>query len=68
MSKDGTMRGGPRPNSGPKKKALTEKIAAGKADNEMVLPEPADLVGVEVPDVKEYTRYYSRHDESHRSN
>lgn len=56
MSKDGTMRGGARPRSGPKKKALTDKIASGKADKEMVLPEPADLIGVEVPDVKDYMK------------
>ena len=26
MAKDGTMRGGARPNTGPKKKALADKI------------------------------------------
>lgn len=32
MAKDGTMRGGPRPNTGPKKKALADKLLEGKAE------------------------------------
>ena len=36
MSKDGTMRGGPRPNSGPKKKALTDKLQALRKELEVL--------------------------------
>ena len=32
MAKDGTMRGGPRANSGPKKKALADKLLEGKVE------------------------------------
>lgn len=41
MAKDGTMRGGARPGSGPKRKALTEKISAGKT---ATVIEPAGCV------------------------
>ena len=54
MAKDGTSRGGPRPGQGRPRKALAEKIMEGKAEGEMVLPEPAELEGTVVPDVKEY--------------
>ena len=54
MAKDGTARGGPRPGQGRPKKALADKITDGKAAGAMVLPEPADIVGEDVPPVKEY--------------
>lgn len=56
MAKDGTMRGGARPGSGPKRKALTEKISAGKAATVIDLPDASELVGVEMPAVKEYMK------------
>ena len=59
MAKDGTMRGGPRPNTGPKKKALLEKITEGRVDisnGTVVLPEPVEIEGVDVPPVKEYLK------------
>ena len=45
MAKDGTMRGGARPGSGPKRKALTDKIANGTADGATVLQVSAELEG-----------------------
>ena len=54
MAKDGTMRGGPRPGTGPKKKALADKINDGKAEGALVLQPPDELVGVDMPIVKEY--------------
>lgn len=54
MAKDGTARGGARPGSGPKRKALTEKISAGKTAMVCDLPEPSDLEGSEMPPVKEF--------------
>ena len=54
MAKDGTNRGGARPGSGRKPKALTDKIKEGKSAS--VLPEPADIQGVDMPPVKEYMR------------
>ena len=56
MAKDGTMRGGPRPGTGPKRKALVDKINNGTADAAMVLPAPAEIEGVDVPPVKEYLK------------
>ena len=56
MSKDGTMRGGPRPGTGPKKKALADKISEGKAKGALVLEPPDELVGVEMPPVKDYMK------------
>lgn len=56
MAKDGTNRGGARPGTGPKKKALIDKINDGKADGSMILPEPADIEGVDVPPVKDYLK------------
>ena len=53
MAKDGTARGGARMGSGPKKKALTEKISAGKAATIIELPEAPHLEGVDMPLVKE---------------
>ena len=56
MAKDGTMRGGARIGAGKKPKALHEKIAEGKDDGAMVLPNPIDLDGVDVPPVIEYLK------------
>lgn len=56
MAKDGTMRGGPRPGTGPKKKALADKISEGKAKGALVLEPPDELVGVEMPPVKDYMK------------
>ena len=56
MAKDGTMRGGPRPGTGPKKKALADKIRDGKASGTPVLQSPDELAGVDMPPIKEYLR------------
>ena len=56
MAKDGTARGGARPGTGPKPKPLVEKISDGKATGAMVLPEPAEFSGVDVPPVKEFLK------------
>lgn len=55
MAKDGTARGGPRPGTGPKKKPLYEKLEAGSLDA-TILPEPADLNGWDMPEIKSYMR------------
>ena len=56
MAKDGTNRGGPRPGTGPKKKALIDKINDGTADGEKILPQPADIEGYDIPPVKDYLK------------
>lgn len=56
MAKDGTIRGGARPGTGPKRKALNDKITDGKAAGSMVLPEPTDIEGTEIPPVKDYLK------------
>lgn len=56
MAKDGTNRGGARQGTGPKKKALTEKITDGKTAGSMVLPEPTDIEGIDIPPVKDYLK------------
>lgn len=59
MAKDGTMRGGARPNTGPKKKALADKIIEGKAsveDGAVVLPEPVEIEGVDMPPIKDFLK------------
>ena len=56
MAKDGTARGGPRVGAGRRSKALTDKIADGRAAGAMVLPEPASIEGVDVPPVKDYLK------------
>ena len=50
------MRGGQRVGAGRKSKALVYKIADGRLDGAMVLPEPAEIEGADVPPVKEYLR------------
>ena len=59
MAKDGTRRGGARPNTGPKKKALAEKIVEGRAtleDGAVVLPDPVEIEGVEMPPIKDFLK------------
>lgn len=59
MAKDGTMRGGARPNTGPKKKALADKIIEWKASVEngaVVLPEPLEIEGVDMPPIKDFLK------------
>mgnify|MGYP006888167207 CR=1 FL=1 len=59
MAKDGTMRGGPRANSGPKKKSLAEKVIEGRVEldsSASVLPEPVEIEGVDVPPVKDFLK------------
>lgn len=54
MAKDGTQRGGARVGAGRKAKALTEKISEGVTA--AVLQFPEELVGVDVPPVKDYLK------------
>ena len=56
MAKDGTMRGGARVGSGRKSKALTEKIDSGLAATVIDLPEPAEIIGEEVPPVTDFLK------------
>lgn len=59
MAKDGTMRGGARPNTGPKKKALADKIIEVKASVEngaVMLPEPIEIEGVDMPPIKDFLK------------
>lgn len=56
MAKDGTARGGQRVGSGRKSKALTDKIADGRLNGAMVLPEPTDMKGSDIPPVKDYLK------------
>lgn len=56
MAKDGTNRGGQRVGAGRKPKALKDKIATGRLNDAMVLPEPVGIEGVDVPPIKEYLK------------
>jgi hypothetical protein len=56
LAKDGTNRGGQRVGAGRKSKALTDKIANGKVNGAMVLPEPTEIEGADVPPIKEYLK------------
>lgn len=56
MAKDGTARGGARPGSGPKRKALTEKISAGKSATVIDLPGTPNLDGEDMPAIKDYLK------------
>lgn len=56
MAKDGTARGGARVGAGRKSKALVDKISDGKLNGAMVLPEPSNMEGADVPPVKEYLK------------
>ena len=64
MSKDGTMRGGPRPGSGPKRKALADKIVNGSAGSAPVLKVDTELSGCEMPPVKDYMKAAQKGGES----
>lgn len=58
LAKDGTARGGQRPGSGRKSKALVEKLESGNPGGRKLkvidLPNGTKLEGVDVPDPKEY--------------
>ena len=58
MAKDGTMRGGARPGSGQKKKALEDRILDGTQSQAIIIkggfPDPDDLDGEDMPPVKDY--------------
>ena len=61
MSKDGTNRGGPRPGSGRKAKAVSEKLANGNPGGRKLSVidfgnEAVKLDGADMPPVKEYLR------------
>jgi hypothetical protein len=57
MAKDGTARGGARPRSGPKKKALTEKVSAGKGITTVIeFPETPPMKGIDMPPIKDYLK------------
>lgn len=60
MAKDGTNRGGPRPGTGPKRKALVDKIIDGTAKGSLVmpdnLPEPTEIESLDIPPVREYLK------------
>lgn len=56
MAKDGTNRGGARPGAGRKKKPLNEKINEGKADKAQVLKIDTDLVGEDIPPMRDYLK------------
>lgn len=56
MAKDGTNRGGARVGSGRKPKALSEKVAEGKAGGAKYIPTEDDLVGADMPPIKEYLK------------
>ncbi len=54
MAKDGTCRGGARVGSGRKAKALIDKINDG--NTAVVLQEPKELIGIDMPPVKDYLK------------
>lgn len=61
MAKDGTNRGGLRPNSGRKSKAITEKLASGNPGGRKIKAidtenTVSELDGTEMPPVKEYLK------------
>ena len=61
MAKDGTMRGGARPGTGPKKKALTERVVSGNpGGHELTVIDFGDasegLLGANMPPAKEYLK------------
>lgn len=62
MAKDGTARGGARMGSGPKRKALTEKISVGKSAPIIELPDAPELEGVDMPSIKDYMKARQKND------
>ena len=65
MAKDGTNRGGARVGAGRKKKPLAEKIQEGKTATALNIPEPPELEGAEMPDIKEFLSDEQRMGELH---
>lgn len=60
MAKDGTVRGGARPGSGPKRKPLTDKIKDGKSAKIIDLPDAPNLEGEDMPPVKDYMKEHQK--------
>jgi len=61
MAKDGTQRGGQRVGSGRKANALADKIITGRLrDTTVMLPEPAELLGIDMPPVREYMKAHQK--------
>jgi len=56
MARDGTNRGGPRPGAGRKPKPLFDKIQEGKAGEDLVLPEPVEFQGSDMPPIKDFLK------------
>lgn len=56
MAKDGTARGGTRVGAGRKTKALADKIVDGRLNGAMVLPDPVDMDGADMPPIKSFLR------------
>ena len=56
MAKDGTARGGKRVGAGRKPKALVDKVAQGKKAEVLTVPADVELVGVDMPPVKDYMK------------
>ena len=59
MAKDGTIRGGARAGAGRKSKSLADKLIEGKAELDngaVILPEPVDIEGVDMPPIKEFLK------------
>ena len=57
MARDGTNRGGmPGNHGGRPPKSLTDKVNSGKTPMVLDLPMPDDLIGREMPPVKEYMK------------
>lgn len=54
MAKDGTNRGGARVGAGRKPKALVDKIAEGKKVKAPIKNINADLIGIDMPQLKDY--------------
>lgn len=67
MAKDGTNRGGPRPNTGPKKKPLKDRIVEGTAEKAMVLPDPVEISGDDIPSPKDYMQDQQKNGEMLRA-
>ena len=60
VAKDGTRRGGKRIGAGRKPKALNDKVNAGAEANVISFPGADEMVGVEMPPVKEYLKAEQR--------
>ena len=60
MAKDGTQRGGARVGAGRKSKALVDKINEGASASVLNFPETDDLIGVDVPPVKDFMKAHQK--------